>query len=101
MKMLSYPLDFLLRRRSIVKFLLREELIVYAITGERRTVVEKLDALVKGYKPMYEFHRGSDATDADHNNPKTAEQGRSCELPLNRDSHGSLDPALPLPFPPS
>ncbi len=74
---------------------------MYAITGERRAVVEKLDALVKGYRPMYEFHGGPDATDADHNNPKTAEQGRSCELPLNRDSHGSLDPALPLPFPPS
>jgi hypothetical protein len=39
-----------------------EELIVYAITGERRAVVEKLDALVKGYKPMYEFHGGPDAT---------------------------------------
>ena len=39
-----------------------KELIVYAITGERRAVVEKLDALVKGYKPMYEFHGGPDAT---------------------------------------
>jgi len=76
------------------------ELIVYAITGERRAVVEKLDALVKGYKPMYEFHGGQGAP-VGAAAPKTAEQGRSCELPLNRDSHGSLDPALPLPFPPS
>ncbi len=33
-----------------------EELIVTAITGERGSVVEKLDALVKGYRPAYEFH---------------------------------------------
>jgi FlaA1/EpsC-like NDP-sugar epimerase len=33
-----------------------EELIVCAITGERCGVVEKLDALVKGYRPNYEFH---------------------------------------------
>jgi len=33
-----------------------EELIVGAITGDRRAVVEKLDALVKGYRPDYEFH---------------------------------------------
>ncbi|MBP2687812.1 MAG: NDP-sugar epimerase, includes UDP-GlcNAc-inverting 4,6-dehydratase FlaA1 and capsular [Deltaproteobacteria bacterium] len=33
-----------------------EELIVCAITGERASVVEKLDALVKGYRPDYEFH---------------------------------------------
>ena len=33
-----------------------EELIVCAITGERCGVVEKLDALVKGYRPAYEFH---------------------------------------------
>jgi len=33
-----------------------EELIVCAITGERCGVVEKLDALVKGYRPDYEFH---------------------------------------------
>ena len=33
-----------------------EELIVCAVTGERRIVVEKLDALVKGYRPNYEFH---------------------------------------------
>lgn len=35
---------------------LLEELIVSAITGERRAVVEKLDVLVKGYRPAYEFH---------------------------------------------
>ena len=33
-----------------------EELIVSAVTGERRAVVEKLDDLVKGYRPDYEFH---------------------------------------------
>ena len=33
-----------------------EELIVCAITGSRSCVVEKLDALVKGYRPDYEFH---------------------------------------------
>ena len=33
-----------------------EELIVCAIAGERSGVVEKLDALVKGYSPEYEFH---------------------------------------------
>ena len=38
-----------------------EELIVCAITGESRAVVEKLDALVKGYRPMYEFHGGPEA----------------------------------------
>jgi hypothetical protein len=33
-----------------------EELIGCAVTGERRGVVEKLDALVKGYRPDYGFH---------------------------------------------
>jgi FlaA1/EpsC-like NDP-sugar epimerase len=33
-----------------------DELIVCAVTGERRAVVEKLDGLVKGYRPDYEFH---------------------------------------------
>ena len=33
-----------------------EELIVCAITGGHCAVVEKLDALVKGYRPNYEFH---------------------------------------------
>jgi hypothetical protein len=33
-----------------------EELIVSAIAGEHRAVVETLDALVKGYRPDYEFH---------------------------------------------
>jgi FlaA1/EpsC-like NDP-sugar epimerase len=33
-----------------------EELIVCAITGGRGGVVEKLEALVKGYRPDYEFH---------------------------------------------
>jgi FlaA1/EpsC-like NDP-sugar epimerase len=33
-----------------------EELIVSAVTGERHAVVEKLDGLVKGYRPDYAFH---------------------------------------------
>jgi FlaA1/EpsC-like NDP-sugar epimerase len=33
-----------------------EELIVVAITGENQGVIEKLDALVKGYSPRYGFH---------------------------------------------
>jgi len=33
-----------------------EELIVCAVTGGRAGVVEKLDALVKGYSPDYVFH---------------------------------------------
>jgi FlaA1/EpsC-like NDP-sugar epimerase len=53
-----------------------EELIVCAITGERRAVVQKLDTLVKGYKPMYEFHGGPEAA-------------------------GDLSPHLPLSSPPS
>jgi hypothetical protein len=64
-----------------------EELIVCAVTGDRRTVVEKLDGLVKGYRPYYELHGVAD--------PKTAEQGRSCELPQNRDRREPLDPGLP------
>jgi FlaA1/EpsC-like NDP-sugar epimerase len=39
-----------------------EELIVCAVTGEGRAVVEKLDALVKGYSPMYEYHGGLKAS---------------------------------------
>ena len=33
-----------------------EELIVFAITGGHGGVVERLDALVKGYRPDYDFH---------------------------------------------
>jgi hypothetical protein len=61
-----------------------EELIVCAITGGRCAVVEKLDALVKGYRPNYEFHGLA--------NPKT---GTFTELPQNRDSHEPPDPASP------
>ena len=39
-----------------------EELIVCAITGGQIGVVEKLDALVKGYSPDYEFHGVPDPT---------------------------------------
>jgi FlaA1/EpsC-like NDP-sugar epimerase len=34
-----------------------EELISLAVTGENKNVIEKLDALVKGYSPTYEFHQ--------------------------------------------
>jgi len=33
-----------------------DELIVCAVTGERRAVVKKLDSLVNGYRPDYNFH---------------------------------------------
>jgi len=33
-----------------------EELIACAVIGDRRAVVEKLDTLVKGYRPDYGFH---------------------------------------------
>jgi FlaA1/EpsC-like NDP-sugar epimerase len=36
-----------------------EELIVVAINGDNQGVVERLDVLVKGYTPMYEFHTGA------------------------------------------
>ncbi len=68
-----------------------DELIVCAITGSGCDVVKKLDSLVAGYKPMYEFHGGPE-------NPKT---GTFTELPQNRDSHEPFDPALPFPSPPS
>jgi len=87
-KLISYPIDFLMRWRSIVKFLRLEELIVCAVTGERRAVVEKLDALVKGYKPMYEFHGGPGAP-VGAAAPKTAEQGRSWK-PQNSRRQGQL-----------
>jgi FlaA1/EpsC-like NDP-sugar epimerase len=50
-----------------------EELIVSAATGDRTSVVEKLDDLVKGYTPAYEFH-GIDipACDADPSLPAAA-----------------------------
>ena len=58
-----------------------EELIVCA-TGGRCDVVEKLDALVKGYRPDFEFH-GVPVPAVE--NPRT---GTFLELPLNRDRPG-------------
>ena len=55
-----------------------EALIVCAISGERAGVVGKLDALVKGYRPDYEFH-GVDVPVS-----KTA---REAELPSDPDPH--------------
>jgi hypothetical protein len=53
-----------------------EALIVCAISGERAGVVGKLDTLVKGYRPDYEFH-GVDVPVS-----KTA---REAELPSDPD----------------
>jgi FlaA1/EpsC-like NDP-sugar epimerase len=69
-----------------------EDLIVCAITGERRAVVEKLDALVKGYRPNYEFHGVAVPLAAVPSNPRT---GTFTELPQNRDSHEPPDPDEP------
>jgi FlaA1/EpsC-like NDP-sugar epimerase len=46
-----------------------EELIVVAISGESYGVVEKLDALVKGYSSRYEFHGVSDVGIASEGDP--------------------------------
>ena len=54
-----------------------EELIVCAITGEHYGVVEKLDALVKGYRPDYEFH-GVDAP--------VSKEAHEADLPSDPDS---------------
>ena len=62
-----------------------EELIVFAVTGNRRAVVEKLDTLVKGYRPDYGFHGVAV--------PQTTEPGGSLELPLAPDL--LPDPASP------
>jgi FlaA1/EpsC-like NDP-sugar epimerase len=40
-----------------------EELIVAAIAGEGLVVVEKLDALVKGYRPRYDLHTSLEPED--------------------------------------
>lgn len=51
-----------------------EELIVVAISGESFSVIEKLDALVKGYSPRYEFHGVSDLRMAsDDDSPNSAD----------------------------
>ncbi|MFA6148722.1 MAG: nucleoside-diphosphate sugar epimerase/dehydratase [bacterium] len=49
-----------------------EDLIVCAVIGERRSVVEKLDSLVKGYRPDYEFHGVPVPTAADDAVPDVA-----------------------------
>ncbi|MHB8784324.1 MAG: polysaccharide biosynthesis protein [Desulfobacteria bacterium] len=66
-----------------------EELIVCAVTGERYGVVQKLDALVKGYRPDYGFHGVGIP------NPRTGTLLETPELPQNRDSHEPHDPDLP------
>jgi FlaA1/EpsC-like NDP-sugar epimerase len=74
-----------------------EELIVCAITGARCDVIEKLDALVKGYRPNYEFHGVAvPSADADAAiNPRTGTLLETTELPRNRDSHEPRNPDLP------
>ena len=70
-----------------------EELIVSAITGERSGVVERLDALVKGYSPDYEFHGAADPELARAANPSTPSV---IELPPASDTGIDLsDPDLP------
>ncbi len=74
-----------------------DELIVYAVTGERSGVVEKLGALVKGYRPDYGFHGVPvpvpvPVPENPGTNPGT---GTSLELPGNRDSHEPPDPCIP------
>ncbi|MBP2676816.1 MAG: pglF [Deltaproteobacteria bacterium] len=66
-----------------------EELIVCAITGERSGVVERLDALVKGYRPNYEFHGA-----AVH--PGASAAG-AADVSINEDSPGSSSGMLPPP----
>ncbi len=52
-----------------------EELFVCAMTGAHFGVVEKLDALVKGYRPDYEFHGIVAPPAAIAANPATASAG--------------------------
>ncbi|HEX7523422.1 MAG TPA: nucleoside-diphosphate sugar epimerase/dehydratase [Candidatus Deferrimicrobium sp.] len=70
-----------------------EELIVCAITGERCSVVEKLDALVKGYRPDYGFH-GVDVPVS-----KTASRSRAPVGPRPPLQVRPLDPPLSCPSP--
>ena len=67
-----------------------EDLIVCAITGGRCGVVEKLDALVKGYRPDYEYH-GIAVPASSHG---TSVGTSSAATPLEPDL--PLDPAPPL-----
>jgi FlaA1/EpsC-like NDP-sugar epimerase len=46
-----------------------EELVVVAINGDNQGVVERLDALVKGYTPMYEYHAGTVETSPEPDRP--------------------------------
>ena len=70
-----------------------EELIVHAVTGNRLAVVERLNALVKGYRPDYGFHGAAVPEPARAAEPTTVEPGRSLELPIDPDL--PPDPASP------
>lgn len=74
-----------------------EELIIAAITGERRSVVEKLDALVKGYRPAYEFHGVPVMATADPQNRDVDENRRTS---TEREHGSALSPDSP-PRPPT
>jgi len=54
-----------------------EELIVVAINGDRGSVVEKLDSLVKGYTPAYEFHGVPAPTDPVPSLPRISPPSKS------------------------
>jgi FlaA1/EpsC-like NDP-sugar epimerase len=70
-----------------------EELIVFAITGERYGVVERLDALVKGYRPDYEFHGAAVPEHARASSPSTASV--SATSPASDTGIDPSDPDLP------
>ena len=68
-----------------------EELIVCAITGERCGGVEKLDALVKGYRPNYGFHGVAV--------PPTAAAANAANASLSEASLESSSEMIPPPVP--
>jgi FlaA1/EpsC-like NDP-sugar epimerase len=70
-----------------------EELIVCAVTGDRRAVVEKLDALVKGYRPDYGFHGVAF--------PPGAPASSAADASVSQDSQESSPEMIPPPPPKS
>ena len=70
-----------------------EELIVCAATGDRRAVVEKLDALVKGYRPDYGFHGVAF--------PPGAPASSAADASVSQDSQESSPEMIPPPPPKS
>jgi FlaA1/EpsC-like NDP-sugar epimerase len=70
-----------------------EELIVCAVTGDRRAVVEKLDALVKGYRPDYGFHGVAF--------PPVSPASSAADASVSQDSQESSPEMIPPPPPKS